>query len=296
MVVKQKILVTGADGQLGKAIKEIASSFRVFDFIFTTRKELPLDDVAVLAAQVNYFQPQYIINCAAYTAVDKAESEKETAYAINADAAAVLAKYCTENNARLLHISTDYVFDGNASVPYKEDAVTNPVTVYGNSKLKGEQLIQEYNRDAIIIRTAWVYAAWGKNFVNTMLRLMKEKEQVSVVNDQVGSPTYAVDLANAVMYIIASQNWQPGIYHFSNEGEISWFDFAVAIKELSRSQCSVNPIKSDAYPTPAKRPAYSVLDKTKIRQVYQLGIKDWKESLAACISRIKNPENNPGLT
>jgi dTDP-4-dehydrorhamnose reductase len=260
MVIQQKILVTGSDGQLGM--------------------ELPLDNTITIQEKLQDWQPQYIINCAAYTAVDKAESEMEQAFAINADAAGSIALYCENSNARLIHISTDYVFDGRASVPYTEEAIPNPQSVYGFSKLEGEQQVMRNNPDAIIIRTAWVYSEFGKNFVKTMLRLMKEKEEIGVVNDQQGTPTNAADLASAIMAIIASQQWRPGIYHFSNLGSISWYEFALAIKELSKSRCKVNPIPSASFPTPAKRPAYSVLDKTKIQESFGIRVRDWKESLS----------------
>ena len=233
------------------------------------------------------YQPQYLINCAAYTAVDRAEQEKDLAFQVNAEAVGVLAAICKENHTKFIHISTDYVFDGTATAPYKEDSLTNPQSVYGASKLEGEKQALQFNPAAIIIRTSWVYSEYGKNFVKTMLKLLSEKDEISVVNDQVGSPTYAADLAEAIMQIISAPLWQAGIYNYSNEGIISWYDFAVAIKELIGSTCRINPIPTSQYPTAAKRPAYSVLDKSKIKQAFKIELKDWKQSLASCIANLK---------
>jgi dTDP-4-dehydrorhamnose reductase len=233
------------------------------------------------------YHPAYLINCAAYTAVDRAEQEKDLAFQVNGEAVGVLAAICKENHTKFIHISTDYVFDGTATEPYKEDSPTNPQSVYGSSKLEGEKQAFEFNPDSIIIRTSWVYSEYGKNFVKTMVNLMKEKEEISVVNDQVGSPTYAADLAEIILQIVSSGKWIPGIYHFSNEGIISWFDFAVVIKELIGSHCKINPIPTYQYPTPAKRPAYSVLDTSKIRETFAVLLKNWKESVKACILNIE---------
>jgi len=282
-----KILVTGANGQLGKELKQLSSSFPQFDFQFLSREDLPIHHFELVRNFFNTYHPTYLINCAAYTAVDRAESEKELAFQVNGEAVGVLAAVCKEKNCRFIHISTDYVFDGTATVPYKEDHSVNPQSVYGASKLEGEQQAFQFNPDSIVIRTSWVYSEFGKNFVKTMLKLMSEREELNVVSDQVGSPTYAADLATAILHIISSGKWKGGIYHYSNEGVISWYDFAVAIKELSGFTCVVNPIPTLQYPTPAKRPAYSVLDKSKIMATFDLPIPDWKKSLATCLERLK---------
>jgi dTDP-4-dehydrorhamnose reductase len=287
MVMKQKILVTGSNGQLGKELKKISPSFPQFDFIFLSREDLPIHHFELVRNYFKGYHPQYLINCAAYTAVDRAEQEKDMAFQVNAEAVGVLAAVCKEYHTKFIHISTDYVFDGTATTLYKEDSPTNPQSVYGASKLEGEKQVLQFNPDSIIIRTSWVYSEFGKNFVKTMLKLLQEKEEINVVNDQFGSPTYAADLAEAILQIIASQNWHPSVYHYSNEGIISWYDFAVAIKESTGSNCKINPIPTSQYPTPAKRPAYSALDKTKIQQTFGIELKDWKESLASCLSRLK---------
>ncbi len=292
MTANPKILVTGANGQLGKELRVLALLYPQFDFIFLSRDDLPIHHFELIRNTFKAYQPHYCINCAAYTNVDKAESEKELAFLINGEAVGVLAAVCKEHQAKFIHISTDYVFDGTAGTPYKEDSPTNPVNTYGESKLKGEQQAIHFNPESIIIRSSWVYSEFGKNFVKTILKLVNEKKEISVVNDQVGSPTYAADLAEAIMKIIGSiqlsiVNGNPGIYHFSNKGVISWYDFALAIKELSNSNCKINPITTSQYPTPAKRPAYAALDKTKIQKIFNIKLKDWKESLAICMEEIK---------
>lgn len=282
-----KILVTGSNGQLGKELQEIAPSFPFFDFIFLSRADLPIHHFELVRNFFKGYHPQYLINCAAYTAVDRSEQEKDKAFQVNGEAVGVLAAICKEQHCKFIHISTDYVFDGTSSVPYKEDSPTNPQSVYGASKLEGEKQALQFNSDSLIIRTSWVYSEFGKNFVKTMLKLLREKEEINVVNDQIGSPTYAKDLAEAILQIISSQDWQPGIYNYSNDGVISWFDFAEHIKKLSGSSCKINPIPTSGYPTAAKRPAYSVLDNSKIQQTFNIGTKDWKKSLTQCLGRAK---------
>lgn len=282
-----KILVTGSNGQLGSELKELASIYPQFQFNFFDRQQLPINDGAAVEKIFEELQPAYLINCAAYTAVDKAESEKEIATEINGVAIGFLAAVCKQYATKFIHISTDYVFNGNASSPLKENDKVDPVNAYGASKLKGEQLALQNNPDSIVIRTSWVYSFYGRNFVKTMIRLMNEKENIGVVNDQIGSPTYAADLADAIMQIISSGKWEGGIYNYSNEGVISWFDFANEIKRLTGSACSINPLTTEQFPTPAKRPKYSVLDKTKIREIFSIRLKDWRESLKLCIEKIK---------
>lgn len=279
-------MVTGANGQLGKELRKLSSSYPRYEYIFLSREDMPIHHFEMVRHYFSIYRPAFLINCAAYTAVDRAESEKERAFQINGEATGVLAAVCSENQCGLVHISTDYVFDGKAKEPYTEDADTNPQSVYGASKLEGEKQAVEYNPESIIIRTSWVYSEYGKNFVKTMLRLMSEKEEISVVNDQYGSPTYAADLAEAILQIISSGKWQPGIYHYSNRGIISWYDFAEAIRELSGSKCNINPIPTSQFPTPAKRPAWSVLDTSRIQAVYGITIKDWKDSLRVCYQNL----------
>jgi dTDP-4-dehydrorhamnose reductase len=285
--MKKVVLVTGSNGQLGQELRDLEKKFDQFDFLFTTRDELAIQDHFLLKKFFKKNNPAYCINCAAYTAVDKAETEKELATLINGDAPGYLAEACDEFGTKFIHISTDYVFDGTSAIPYKETDETNPVNHYGMSKLIGERRVMESIADAVIIRTAWVYSEYGNNFVKTMMRLMNERENINVVNDQRGSPTYAADLAEAIMQIISKEKLIPGIYHYSNEGTISWYEFAVAIKEMIGSNCKINPIPTSQYPTPAKRPAFSLLDKTKIKSTFQLEIPEWQTSLKKCIVRLR---------
>lgn len=284
---KRLILVTGANGQLGKEFRAVALHETGFEFAFVSKEELPIHEFEKVRDYFAKYRPAYCINCAAYTAVDKAETEKDLAYLVNAESVSVLAEVSKQYGTLFVHVSTDYVFNGDSPKPYKEDAETGPISVYGSSKLKGESLSLEKNPDSIIIRTAWVYSEFGNNFVKTMIRLMKERKELNVVNDQIGAPTYAYDLAKAIMSIIKSSKWEPGIYHFSNSGKISWYDFAIAIKELTGSECKVNPIPTSQYPTPAKRPAFSLLDTSKIKSVYGVTIPEWKASLTKCLDHLK---------
>ena len=288
---KPIILITGAEGQLGKSLQQIAPLYTGFDFVFMSRLLMPLDQPQKIKEIFESVQPQFCINCAAYTAVDKAETETQQAFLINAEAVGILAQLCRQHQTKFMHISTDYVFNGISKVAYKEDDLIDPLNIYGASKARGEKLALEYNPDSIIIRTAWVYSAYGKNFVKTMIQLMEQREEINVVNDQVGSPTYAGDLAQVVMHIVQNPQWLPGIFHFCNKGQISWYDFALAIKSSIKSHCVIHPIPASAYPTPAKRPAFSLLDTTKIATTYHVDIPYWKDSLEICINHYKSARN-----
>ncbi len=283
----KKILVTGANGQLGSELRVLSKTYTQFDWIFTDYQELDLCDLVHLSTELSRIQPHYIINCAAHTAVDRAESEFELADVLNHQAVAVLAKWSAENDCKLLHISTDYVFDGTAGTSLTESAPTAPINVYGQTKLGGELACAKECPSSIIIRTSWVYSSFGSNFVKTMSKLMQERDTLNVVNDQIGSPTYAADLAQAILTIITYSNWQAGLYHFSNEGEISWYEFALAIQEIGGFVCKVSGIPTSAYPTPAKRPQYSLLDKSKIKATFGVIVPDYKESLEHCMRLLK---------
>jgi dTDP-4-dehydrorhamnose reductase len=288
---KSLILISGKNGQLGKELQNISTQFKNFEFIFFDRQELDIKDEASVKKAFEEYSPLYFINCAAYTAVDKAETEQPQAYIINAEAVGTIARCCYEFKTKLLHISTDYVFDGKGERPYEVDDVPSPVNYYGYTKWLGEQLALKNNPDTIIIRSSWIYSAYGNNFVKTMLRMMQEKKEISVVNDQFGSPTYARDLAEVVLGIVnressnvnEEKSQTSNIFHFSNDGTISWYDFAVAIKEVKQFDCIIHPIPTSSYPTPAKRPAYSALDKAKICETFNVHLKNWKESLQECL-------------
>jgi dTDP-4-dehydrorhamnose reductase len=283
----KKILVTGSNGQLGSELKVLANQYSQFEWVFTDREELDLSNLDQLATQLSNLKPQVLINCAAHTAVDRAESEIELSDVLNHQCVAIMARWSKVNDCQFIHVSTDYVFDGTASVPLKENAVTNPINVYGQTKLAGEIACMRENRNAIILRTSWVYSSFGANFIKTMSRLMQERDSLNVVNDQIGSPTYAADLAQAILTIITHTKWESGIYHFSNEGEISWYEFALAIQEIGGFDCSVSGIPSSAYPTPAKRPQYSLLDKSKIKNTFGVAVPPYKESLVRCMGLLK---------
>jgi dTDP-4-dehydrorhamnose reductase len=284
---ENRIAVTGSNGQLGKEIARIANAYPQFRFVFLSRKEFPLDDAEKMESWLEQHPVDFFIHGAAFTAVDKAESEKEKAFQINAEAPGLIAALLNKKKCRLIHISTDYVFDGHSSTPLSETAPTNPVNAYGASKLEGEKRVLQNNPASLIVRTSWLYSAYGNNFVKTMIRLMNERPSVRVVADQKGSPTYAADLAKAIMDIIIRDHFIPGIYHYSNEGETTWYAFAEEIKRITGSTCAVQPIPSSDFPTPAKRPAYSLMDKSKIIEDYGLQIPDWQASLALCIDEIR---------
>jgi dTDP-4-dehydrorhamnose reductase len=284
---KKTILITGANGQLGREFQQLKNNFPEYKFLFVAKDELSIADEQAVNSFFTNNSINVCINCAAYTAVDKAETEKELATAVNSTAVGYLAKACKNNNAYFFHISTDYVFDGKGTNPYTEIEPTNPVNFYGQTKLNGELNAIKENEHSIIIRTAWVYSSFGNNFVKTMMRLMNERESIGVVNDQYGCPTYAADLAAAIMQIIISNNFVAGVYHYSNKGKISWYDFAKENAEQTNSNCMVNGITTAQFPTPAARPSYSVLDSTKISSTFNIVIPEWKESLKKCLALLK---------
>jgi dTDP-4-dehydrorhamnose reductase len=274
-----KILVTGANGQLGRCLQDVAKKYPDYDFHFKTSKELDITTKEKIRSLFEQEKFEYCINCAAYTAVDRAETERDSAFLVNAEAVKYLAEACKENETILIHISTDFVFDGSKTTPYSEEDIPNPLNVYGASKLKGEQYVQEIWESYFIIRTSWVYSEYGHNFVKTMLRLGAERKELSVVIDQIGSPTSARDLAEVIMIIINSKSTKYGLYHYGNDGELSWFDFARAIFAESKSDVKLITIKTKDYPTLAKRPLYSVLVKNKITNKLNIEIPFWEESL-----------------
>lgn len=290
------ILVTGANGQLGSELKSIYKN-KIFkfdkpvNFIFTDIDTLDISNSVLLKKFFGDHSFDYIINCAAYTNVDLAETETEKAYNINATCVKNIVESIKNQNAKFIHISTDYVFDGNSHIPYTEDMQTNPQSVYGNSKLDGEKYALEFE-NTIIIRTSWLYSSYGKNFAKSIHKLCKEKESLNVVFDQVGTPTYAYDLANTILQIvkqsIAENTFLPGIYHFSNEGVCSWYDFAKIIANKANSKCNINPIESKDYPTTVKRPFYSVLNKNKIKSTYSINIPHWQDSLSELFKAFNN--------
>lgn len=288
-----KVLVTGSNGQLGSELKELVSNSKLeiqnYTFIFADSKSLDIADHQAVERFVVGHDIEAIINCAAYTAVDKAESDIEMADKINHLAVANMAELAKKYSIKLIHISTDYVFNGESFRPYIESDKTNPQSIYGSTKLAGEEAIQRINpKDSIIIRTSWVYSYYGNNFVKTMLRLGRERDTLGVIYDQVGTPTYAKDLAKAILDILPKiQNSKFKIYNYSNEGVTSWYDFAKEIMSIAKIECKVNPIETVAYPTPAKRPHYSVLNKSKIKSDFGIEIPYWKDSLRDCIKRLQ---------
>jgi len=278
------VLVTGANGQLGQAIQSVVGNYPSIDFVFCSSSELNITDKNNCETIFEKYKPLFCINAAAYTAVDKAESEPEKAYAINVTGAQNLAEVCKAYNTTLLHVSTDFVFEGLSNQPYSEEDVPNPTGVYGETKLQGEQAILNTWEKHFIIRTSWVYSQFANNFMKTMIRLASERDSLSVVSDQIGTPTNAVDLAESLLTIITfdirhSTFDHYGIYNYSNEGQCSWHDFAKEIFKVNNISINLQPIPTTAYPTPAKRPAYSVLDKSKIKTVFGITISNWQEHL-----------------
>lgn len=287
------ILVTGASGQLGQELQVLAKQYANWQFIFTSRQELDITNHSAIQSLFEQYNFAYCVNCAAYTAVDKAESDQELAVAINTTAVAYIASLCEQYQTQLIHISTDYVYHNNQNYPFKETDLTSPKGVYAQTKLDGEYLASKNCTQTMIIRTSWVYSSFGNNFVKTMLRLAKDRELLTVIFDQIGSPTYAADLAAAILECIAQvesnindKTLLKGIYHYSNEGVCSWYDFALAIFELTNTNCAVLPIETKDYPTPAKRPHFSLLNKAKIKTSFNLHIPHWRTSLKTCLTKL----------
>ena len=282
------ILITGSNGQLGNEMQQAAVRFPDFKYIYTDVAELDICDKSALDAFVKVNNVNVIVNCAAYTAVDKAEDDVELCYKINRDAVRNIAEVATENKVKVVHVSTDYVFDGTNYLPYTEDMPVCPATVYGKSKLEGEQALLGNCKESVIIRTAWLYSSFGNNFVKTMIKLGTERDSLGVIFDQVGTPTYAADLADAIMQLLSSENFVPGIYHFSDEGVCSWYDFTKTIHRMANITCDVKPIETKDYPARTPRPHFSVLNKGKIKSTYGISIPHWEVSLEKCIGLLHN--------
>lgn len=289
----KKVLITGASGQLGSEIRFLSDRYRQYDFVYTDSADLDITDGAAVmkAAKDNGYYA--IINCAAYTAVDKAESDKDKAYLINATGAANLAKAALAIDAKLVHVSTDFIFDGKHSEPIKEDDKPNPLSVYGATKLAGEQKALKANPQTLLIRTSWVYSSFGFNFVKTILRLCRDRESLNVIYDQIGTPTYARDLAGFILSALDSavEHQISGVFHYSNEGVASWYDFAISIRDLAGLKTKILPIETVQYPTPASRPKYSVLNKAKVKEAFGIEIPYWRDSLAGAMATILNEQN-----
>jgi len=279
-------LVFGATGQLGSCLQFLSEQQKINSIIYLSEEEADILDNDLLKSVFEKYKPAYCINCAAYTAVDKAEDEIDLARRINKDGAANLAKLCGEFGTTFIHVSTDFVFEGNAPKLLSEDDIAQPINIYGLTKLEGEQVIPGLSSKHYILRTSWLYSEYGNNFVKTMLKLGKEREQLGIIADQIGTPTYAIDLAATILHIIKNDNQQHGIYHYSNEGVTSWFDFAKAIFDLGGVSVKALPIKSSEYVTKATRPAFSVMDKSKIKNTFGIEIPYWRESLEVCIERL----------
>ena len=285
------ILVTGSNGQLGSEIKALAANYANFSFFFMDLPALNICNSIQLDAFFKENKINTVINCAAYTAVDKAEQDAEIAEKVNATGVSSLVNVLEKVNGKLIHISTDYVFDGNSFLPYKESDEVNPIGVYGNTKRSGELAVINSNIDGIVIRTSWLYSVYGNNFVKTMLRLGNDRDELGVIFDQVGTPTNASDLAKTCLDVLAYSkeaniNSKGNLYHFSNEGVSSWYDFSIAIMTLGKVNCHVKPIETKDYPTPAKRPHFSVLNKSKIKNDFEIDIPYWRDSLEKCILKL----------
>ncbi len=286
-----RILVTGSNGQLGNEVNVLSKVNTQHEFVFTDVAELDICDANAVNSFVEKTRPDFIVNCAAYTAVTKAETDLDLSRRINRDAVGNLGAAAKKFGAKVIHVSTDYVFDGTAHLPYTEDNTPNPKTVYGITKLEGEESLKKSGCSFVILRTSWLYSSFGNNFVKTMIRLGKEKERLTVIYDQIGDPTYAADLASAIMTIINAKSFVEGIYHFSNEGVCSWYDFTKTIHYLAGvTTCDVQPIATKDYPDKTPRPFYSVLDKSKIKATYQIQIPYWVDSLKRCIDLLKQQE------
>lgn len=284
-----RILVTGAAGQLGNELHNVLEQNKPGITLYTDIHDLDLTDAAAVRKYIVDNEISHIVNCAAFTAVDKAEQEPAICAKVNTDAVKNIAEVAADYGVKVIQISTDYVFDGTAHMPYRESDKVNPISTYGTTKRKGEMVLLSMSPDAVIIRTAWLYSPYGNNFVKTMLRLGAERSELGVVCDQIGTPTYARDLAEAIYAILTARQWVPGIYHFSDEGACSWYDFTKAIHRIAGiTECNVKPIMTDDYPTAAARPPYSVLDKTRIKKTYGITIPHWEESLQNCIKQIQN--------
>lgn len=278
------ILITGSNGQLGNEIRVLSENYPQQQFFFTDVAELDITDISAIENFVSENKIAGIVNCAAYTAVDKAEDDVSLCYKINRDAVKNLGETAQKFGLEMVHVSTDYVFDGTNHIPYTEEMAVKPIGIYGKSKQEGEQVLMESCENAVIIRTSWLYSSFGNNFVKTMLKLGRERDELNVIFDQVGTPTYAGDLAETILKIIFSEKITPGIYHFSNEGVCSWYDFTKSIHKIAGIQCNVKPIETKDYPTKATRPHYSVLNKFKIKKTYGIEIPHWEKSLEKCIA------------
>jgi len=282
------ILITGSHGQLGNEMQQAAKGFPAFNYLYTDIEDLDICDKTALNAYVKANHVNMIVNCAAYTNVDKAEDDVELCYKINRDAVRNIGEVASENKLKVVHVSTDYVFDGTNYLPYTEDQHVCPATVYGKSKLAGELALLESCDQAVIIRTAWLYSSFGNNFVKTMMRLGTERDSINVIFDQIGSPTYAADLADTILKLVSHESFIPGIYHFSDEGVCSWYDFTKTIHRIAGITCDVRPIETKDYPARTPRPHYSVLNKAKIKSTYGITIPHWEESLVKCMDILKH--------